>query len=363
MTVQPETRRRWPISDVLARTDLAALLNDLAVPAGPDGAGRRWHCPVPEQDDRHASVSMFRDTHGHERWRCWSGDHRGDAIDLVMLTGHQPRGEAIEWLANRAGLTADRPSPIAPKPAPASAAAAVMSPLVERYVTLCEETLHRPAGRPILDYLHGRGLSDDTIRANRLGADLGRDVWRRERGLPYGAGPAAVFPAFGMCGDVTYVQARYLNPDEVGRKYENPTAALAPHPRVSFPKTSGDRHDVLLVCEGIPDALTASQAGFRTVALLGAQTPDPTVATRIATYATHSGLDIALVVDPDPAGLHVASVLSGLLEGHGFDLTVINPPDGMDLNDWANSQPDWAADVARRLEDRDQTLDLEGLDL
>ena len=45
-----------------------------------------------DHDDHKASVSMHRDNSGHERWRCWSGDHRGDAIDLVTATIYQETG-------------------------------------------------------------------------------------------------------------------------------------------------------------------------------------------------------------------------------------------------------------------------------
>ena len=129
---------------------------------------------------------------------------------------------------------------------------------------------------------------------------------RRARGLPYGADVAAVLPALDPAGNLTYVQARYLHPDATGRKYDNPAAALAPHPRLAFPAATGQRAGVLLVCEGIPDALTAAQAGYRSVALLGAHTPDPAVAARLANHATNLGLDVAIVCDPDPAGRHVA---------------------------------------------------------
>ena len=71
---------RWEIADVLARTDLAQLLDQLATPATHNIRGRRWHCPMPDHDDQHASVTLHTDHRGHERWRCWSGDHthRGD---------------------------------------------------------------------------------------------------------------------------------------------------------------------------------------------------------------------------------------------------------------------------------------------
>ena len=83
----PERRPRWDIDDVLARTDLAHLLDDYATPAAHDLRNRRWHCPDPVHDDQRASVTMHVDHRGHERWRCWSGDHRGDAIDLLVAAG------------------------------------------------------------------------------------------------------------------------------------------------------------------------------------------------------------------------------------------------------------------------------------
>ena len=116
------SRARWEIADVLDRTDLAALLDELTQPAGRLGPGRRWHCPLPDHDDHHASVTMFRDRHGHERWRCWSGDHRGDAIDLVTITHGATRADAIDWLATRAGMIPDRPlPPVPPKRTPPAA--------------------------------------------------------------------------------------------------------------------------------------------------------------------------------------------------------------------------------------------------
>ena len=91
----PDHQPRWSIEDILARTDLARLLDDYAVPAAHNLRNRRWHCPDPHHDDHRASVTMRTDHRGHERWRCWSGDHRGDAIDLVMIAQGVDRRDAL----------------------------------------------------------------------------------------------------------------------------------------------------------------------------------------------------------------------------------------------------------------------------
>ncbi len=341
-----EPHPRWHIADVLDRSDLGALLDELAQPAAfRAGPGRRWHCPAPDHDDHRASVTMHRDRHGHERWRCWSGDHRGDAVDLVMLTTGRDRGEAVDWLASRAGMIPDRPVPPIRPRQPSHAPAVVPSPLVEQYVTACQRILQTSTGQPVREWLAARGFDSDTIRENRLGADPGRTVMRRARGLPYGTSPAAVLPALDPAGHLTYVQARYLNPDIAGRKYDNPSASIAPHPRLAHPLVRGERGEMLLVCEGLPDALIAAQAGYRTAALLGAQTPDDAVAARLANLADAHQIGIAIVCDPDPAGRHATSVLADLLDRAGVEPITVTPPDGLDLNAWALTDPNWALDL------------------
>ena len=64
-----EPRSYVPIDAVLDRTDLRALLDEFADPAG--SANRpKWHCPVSDHDDRDASVTMYRDGRGHEATCC-----------------------------------------------------------------------------------------------------------------------------------------------------------------------------------------------------------------------------------------------------------------------------------------------------
>ncbi len=347
-----ERRPGWRIADVLDRTDLSVLLDQLAQPAGRTGPGRRWHCPVPDHDDHRASVTMHTDRSGHERWRCWSADHRGDAVDLVTAVTGQTRSDAVDWLAARAGMTPDRPLP-APRPRtiPARPAATVMDPVVAGYVRACARILAGPAGEPVRRWLNDRGIDDTTITANLLGADPGRRALRRRRGLPYGASPAATLPTLDPAGNITYVQARYLAPEMVGRKYDNPAAALAPNPRLGFTVTPGPpRGGPLLVCEGMPDALIAAQAGYTAVGLLGAAAPDDAVAVRLVGHATNTGADgIALVCDPDPAGRHVAGTLTPLLTAHGHPPVVVTPPDGADLNAWALTDPGWVDRLDRQL--------------
>jgi hypothetical protein len=86
----------------------------------------------------------------------------------------------------------------------------------------------------------------------------------------------------------------------------------------------------------------AAQAGYRSVALLGATTPDDAVAARIANHADTHQLDVAIVCDPDPAGRHATSTLAALLDRLGVDPITVTPPAGVDVNAWALTDPTWA---------------------
>jgi hypothetical protein len=105
-------------------------------------------------------------------------------------------------------------------------------------------------------------------------------MMQRQRGLAYGGSIAAVFPALNEQGDVHYVQTRYLNPG-TGPKYDNPAAALAHNPRLGWSRgVHPTAADSLVVCEGIPDGLTAVALGMRSVATMGAQSCDQSVVRR-----------------------------------------------------------------------------------
>jgi DNA primase len=336
----------WRIEDVLARTDLAVLLDQVAEPATHTTRGRRWHCPLPEHDDRHASVTTHTDHRGHERWRCWSGDdtHRGDAIDLAVATQHLSRADAIDWLAQRAGMIADQPLPTPTrKPRPTVSAVAALDPIVVRYADACQRILWTATGSPVRAWLHARGFSDDLLLANHVGADPGRHMMSRRRGLPYGATVGAVFPALDPAGRVRYVQTRYLQPGD-GPKYDNPAASLGSNPRLAWTLPVAPTLDgMLVVCEGIPDALTAAQAGLTAVGILGSQAPDQSVASRIAGFAAEHGLDVIAVVDNDPAGRASGVRLGHLLAEHAVALTTVEPPgEGADLNSWALTDQHWS---------------------
>ena len=223
-----------------------------------------------------------------------------------------------------------------------------LDPIVIAYTELCARLLWTPIGRPVLDYLHGRGFRDEILHANHVGADPGRHRLQRPRGLPHGHGPGATFPALDPTGHIRYVQTRALDPGE-RNKYDNPAGHLGPHPRIAWTRTTGQAWaGQLLVCEGIPDALTAAQAGYRAVALLGTNALDRTVAARIATIAERDHLAVTMIVDRDDAGAgaQAGRQLARDLGVVDVALTITEPPERHDLNAWAVADVTWTDRVA-----------------
>src|SRR4249919_2406418 len=181
--------------DLLRRTDLAALLDELSpAPATRLGSNARWRCIDAGHDDQHPSITMFVDRRGVQRWKCWSGGHGGTAIDALLIAHGGTIADALVELERRAGSAPVRSRPIPSHPTLRDARTEPDSALLE-YVTACERILWKPPGRRVLDYLvEKRGLAPDALRSNHVGADPGPATLRRAGGLPRG-GSAAVLPS------------------------------------------------------------------------------------------------------------------------------------------------------------------------
>jgi len=329
--------------DLLRRTDLAALLDELSpAPAIRLGPNARWHCIDAGHDDQHPSITMFVDRRGIERWKCWSGGHGGTAIDALLVARGGSMADVLGELERRSGnahhIVQARPIPRR-NPAIAEGLTAPDTALLE-YVAGCERILWRPAGRKVLDYLvDERGLAPDALKANHVGADLGPAAMRRAAGLPRG-GVAAVLPTLDINGRVTYVQARYLEQLDGRPKYDNPASRIAANPRIGWvaPSPVKDRNH-LVVCEGMLDALSAASVGLPAVGVLGATYVDDRVVGAIVRGA--GDRQVVLAFDGDSAGRAAGDAMTASLTAAGCSNRVLQVPDGCDVNALLASDDRW----------------------
>ena len=114
----------------------------------------------------------------------------------------------------------------------------------------------------------------------------------------------------------------------------------------------------LNVTEGIPDALTAAASGYQAAGILGSHAPDERLANQLALHAASHHQRIIAISDRDRGGHVWGQHLAQLLTDTGTHVTLIEPADGNDLNDWARQDPDWADGLTPILAQPDRTSDL-----
>jgi len=227
-------------------------------------------------------------------YHCFGCGAHGSAIDFVMETENLSFPEAVERLAAEAGMEVPQDSP--QERARAERAKGLYD-VMEAAARFFEKQLRMPEGKRALAYLLDRGLSEETIRAFRLGfAPDGRGVLKSalaadgiredqmvEAGLvirpednnraPYDRFRGRVmFPILDSRGRVIAFGGRVLGDGEP--KYLNsPETPLFHKGRQLYALTQAREHvrnEPIVVVEGYTDVLALHQAGLRTaVAPLG----------------------------------------------------------------------------------------------
>src|SRR5579875_2991983 len=146
------------LDELRARTPLAALIGRRTKLTR---SGRDWKGCCPFHNEKSPSFYVYAD-----HYHCFGCGAHGDAIGFVMQTENAAFMEAVETLANEAGLEVPRASPEA---AAAERRKADLNEVLALAARNFQARLDTSEGRPALDYLRKRGLSDDTISRFGLG--------------------------------------------------------------------------------------------------------------------------------------------------------------------------------------------------
>ncbi len=135
-------------------------------------------------------------------YHCFSSGEHGDIFKFVMKTQNLTFPEAVERLAEEAGLEMPRQTA---EEAQEAVQGARGREAVDAACRLYEEALRGPEGRRALEYLKGRGLTDETIARFRLGYAPNGNVLKTK------------FTARGVTEDVL-LETRLLSPGKDGRE-------------------------------------------------------------------------------------------------------------------------------------------------
>ena len=323
-------------------------------------------------------------TPARDSWHCFGCGEGGDIFSFVMRREGLSFPDALKRLAARAGIEIDE------RTSREDARKARLREVLEQAIAFYHVVLTQSkTGAPALEYLHGRGFTDDTIQKFQLGwapdgwdqmirmlqtrrnvtlaelADVGLTSQRSSgRGAYDKFRSRVIFPIRDAAGNAVGIGGRILPgaagagtgpgaPDSNAPKYLNsPATALFDKSRTLYlnERARGElrRTEEAVLVEGYTDALMAHQAGFENVVASLGTALTPAQVALIARYAQR----IVLAYDVDPAGQHAGSIggeellrLIGSLaaEETGVEITrvrVAQLPEGKDPDEVIRDAPD-----------------------
>jgi len=323
-------------------------------------------------------------TPARESWKCFGCGLGGDVFSFVMQRDGVSFPEALRTLAAKAGVELDERT--SRDDAHRSRLREVLETAIAFYhVVLTSSKL----GRPALDYLRGRGFTDETIARYQLGwAPGGWDTMSRRLETKRGIKSAElaevglttvrdgrrgaydrfreriIFPIRDQNGGAVGLGGRYLVAEgdtaDHGPKYLNsPATPLFDKSRTLYlidrakgPIRKGGQ---AVIVEGYTDALMAHQAGFDTVVASLGTALTPGQVALLTRYAKR----IALAYDVDPAGQSAGTFgvteLNALISevqagdaGLGLtDVGVVRLPEGKDPDEVIRESPDLWREAVR----------------
>jgi DNA primase len=266
------------LEELRARTPLPALIGRKTRVTK---SGRQWKACCPFHGEKTPSFYIY-DDHFH----CFGCGAHGDAIAFVMQAEGASFPEAVERLAGEAGLEVPKATP---EQARREARARDLHAVLEAAAEAFQRRLRLPEGRPGLDYLLRRGLSEDTIRAFGLGWSGGGRGTLAADLKPLGIEPRQLVEAGLMRGgedgepltDLFFNRVMFPIRDRRGRmvsfggrilgdgqpKYVNgPETSLFSKRRnlygADIAREAAFRGQPVVVAEGYMDVIALHQAGF-----------------------------------------------------------------------------------------------------
>jgi DNA primase len=362
------------IDEVKSRINIVDLVSE-SVQLRRSGKNYVGFCPF-HSNTRTPAFAVFPET---GTWRCFGQcNEGGDIFRFVMKKEGMDFGEALRYLAEKAGVQLKPPTP---EEQVAAEEHERLRNLLEESVTYYRHNLlNTPKGNAALEYLNHRGLNDETIEVFGLGyapeswdvttkhflskgytqtdlIDVGLVTERDAGGIYDRFRNRVVFPIRDARGRMAGFGARVLNPDDVPKFINSPQTVLFDKSGLLYGLDRAGRtirtEDQAVIVEGYLDVIALHQAGYRNaVSPMGTALSERQL--RLLKRYTRR---IVLALDPDAAGeratlrgLQVARQAldhetepvfdaRGLIKHEArlqADIRVTSLPDGMDPDDVVN---------------------------
>ncbi|TWT48739.1 DNA primase [Botrimarina hoheduenensis] len=330
--------------------------------------GRGYVALCPWHDDSRPSLQINPE---RQSFKCWVCDIGGDVFSFVMKMDGLEFREAMEMLADRAGISL-APNPNAPRIEPGSPGDkktlyAAMAWAVAAYHRCLQVS---PAAAPARRYLADRSITDESVE--RFGIGFAPTDWdwllRQAEGAgfspavlervnliaPRKSGPGhydqfrgrLLFPIRDVRSRPVAIGGRVLpelvaaeqRPDYKPAKYVN-SAETPIYSKshelyaLDLARDRAQQRDQLIVVEGYTDVIAAHQAGVTNVVAACGTAVGEGHLKLIRRYTDR----VVLVLDGDEAGRRRASELLELFIASPIDLKILTLPNGLDPCDFISS--------------------------
>jgi DNA primase len=370
------------IEEIKARLDITDIVSE-TVQLKRSGKNYTGFCPF-HPNTRTPAFVVWPET---GTWRCFGQcNEGGDIFKFIMKREGWDFPEALTQLAKRAGVQL---RPQTPQEAIQKEEHARLRALLEEAVAFYRHHLLKTEkGQAALEYLHGRGLSDETIELFELGyapegwdttspyfldkgytrddlLDVGLVSENDQGGVYDRFRHRLMIPIRDGRARITGFGARALTPDEMPKYLNSPQTVLFDKSRILYgldkARRAIRREDQVVIVEGYLGVIVPHQAGFTNlVASMGTALTEHQL--RVLKRLTRC---MILALDSDAAGaqatmrgLQVARAAldreadlvfdaRGLLGSEGrlnADIRVTTLPEGQDPDDVVNEAPEkWEA--------------------
>lgn len=325
------------IQDVKDRIDIVDLVGSY-VPLKRTGTNYKGLCPFHKERSPSFMVNAEK-----QIYKCFGCDEGGDAIAFVQKMEGLTFPEALELLADRAGVVLDRkkaPEQYKREKDEKSALFRLNAASAKFFHTVLMQHEVAAAARA---YLKERGLTDETIKTFQIGYAPVKPVlgpWLTKHGftsaeLRLAGGPERfhnriMFPIRDALGNVVGFTGRAMPGDDSGPKYYNtPESPIFKKHKVLYGLFEGKqalKHEqVAVLVEGQVDVVLSHQAGVETaIASSGtALTTDHLAALR--RYVP----TVLFAFDADSAGVKAAKKAVGLALDTDLTAKVVSLPEGI----------------------------------
>lgn len=314
-------------------------------------------------------------------WRCWHCGDGGDWLRYLTDRENLPFIEALQLLAQEAGVKLEGVDPDAHR------ARVRKAEILEVAQDFFQKALSSPEGHAVQAYLHARGYTQADIEGMELGAftDRGQlqQALRKLGHSPKDIEESGLLtPGFGQSHQLTLLWR-----DAAGRaigivarpptdeipdgtpKYKYSTGLRKDAGLIGFTTVRGT-HAIVLV-EGVLDALYLNTKGFSAVAVGGTSLSQQQARTLEITGTK----ELLLALDSDEAGQRATEAIVRQLQASGLRAYVVSLPDGFKdpdalvraegieaLQSFLQVAERWPKWLARRITTKHQLATDRGLD-